>query len=67
MWGAPLNPNGDVTGFEVQIFIPSIEVVILKEIPRDRTFYIVEEDGILGNLNALIRVIIVLVIEYCML
>ena len=63
MWGIPLNPNGDITRYEAQFYIPGTEVALLKEIAQDRTFYIVEEEDKLRKpLNTLVRVCTCIVI-----
>lgn len=63
IWGAPLNPNGKVTEFEVEFFIPDADVTIVRHVPKDRTFYIVEEEDKLSDIiNILIRVIIICMI-----
>ena len=61
VWGTSLNPNGDITGYEAQFYIPGTEVALLKEIAQDRTFYIVEEEDKLSKpLNVLVRVCIII-------
>lgn len=58
VWGAPLNPNGKITEYETEFFIPDADVAIVRHIPKDRTFYIVEEEDKLGDSsNVLVRVI----------
>jgi hypothetical protein len=60
VWGTPLNPNGKITEFEAEFFIPDANVAIVRHIPKDRTFYIVEEEDNLGDLsNILVRVIVI--------
>lgn len=58
VWGAPLNPNGKITEYATEFFIPDADVAIVRHIPKDRTFYIVEEEDKLGDSsNVLVRVI----------
>ena len=60
VWGMPLNPNGKITEYETEFFIPDADVAIVRHIPKDRTFYIVEEEDKLGdNSNVLVRVIVI--------
>ena len=55
----PFNPNGDLTGYEVQFYIPDTQIRMLREVAQDRTFYITEEDDKLGGVprNTFVRVI----------
>ena len=66
VWATPLNPNGKITEFEAEFFIPDANITIVRSIPKDRTFYIVEEEDKLGDLsNILVRVIITVLTESC--
>ena len=42
VWGMPVNPNGEILRYEVQFYVPGTQLEVAKEIPHDRTFYIVE-------------------------
>ena len=63
VWGAPLNPNGKITEFEAEFFVPDADITIARHIiPRDRTFYIVQEEDKLGEISdILLRVLCVIV------
>ena len=53
----PSNPNGDITGYEAQLFIPGTQNRKLVEIAHDRTFYIVKkEDKLDGDTDIFVRV-----------
>ena len=61
----PFSPNGDLTGYEVQFFVTDTQVRMLREIPKDRTFYVVEEEDKLGGpRNTFARVTTVHFIQY---
>ena len=49
MWGSPLNPNSELTGYEAQFYTPDTEIRVMKTIPQDRTFYILQEGDKLGG------------------
>lgn len=58
VWGTPLNSNDKITKYEAEFFNHDIKDVIVRDIPEDRTFYIVEEEDKLGTIsNTLVRVI----------
>ena len=40
----PVNPNGELLGYQVQFYVPGTQLEAAKEIPHDRTFYIVKSD-----------------------
>ena len=64
VWATPLNPNGKITEFEAEFFIPDANITIVRRIPKDRTFYIVEEEDKLGDLsNILVRVTITVYVD----
>ena len=53
----PSNPNGDITAYEAQFYIPGTENGRLVEIAQSRTFYIVkEEDKLGGDTSTFVRV-----------
>ena len=53
----PSNPNGDITAYEAQFYIPGTENSRLVEIAQDRTFYVVrEEDKLGGDTSTFVRV-----------
>ena len=53
----PSNPNGDITTYEAQFYIPGTENSRLVEIAQDRTFYIIkEQDKLGGDTSTFIRV-----------
>lgn len=58
VWGEPFNPNGEITVYEAQFYIPDTQLRVLREIAQDRTFYIIdEEDKLGGNVDTFVRVI----------
>ena len=62
VWGTSLNPNGKIIKYEAEFFIPDTDIAIVRDIPEDRTFYIVEEEDKLGaTSNTLVRVIKILI------
>ena len=57
VWGKPFNPNGDITAYEAQFYIPDTQLRVLREIAQDRTFYIIdEEDKLGGNMHTFVQV-----------
>ena len=49
MWGRPRDPNGELTGYEIQFYIPDTEIRMTKTIPRVKTFYTLQEGDKLGG------------------
>ena len=58
VWGTPFSPNGDITGYEAQFYIPGTQNIMkIVEIAKDRTFYIVKEnDNLDGDTDPFVRV-----------
>ena len=59
VWRVPQNTNGDLTGYNVQFYVPGTQFRRHQEVARDRTFYVVtNEDKLDSPLHTHIRVII---------
>ena len=55
----PAHPNGVITGYTVQFYIPETHIIIAhKHVPQSKTFYrvIAEEDNIDEACNTHVRV-----------
>ena len=49
MWQMPAHPNGVITGYTVQFYIPGTHINIHKHVPHSKTFYKVVEEDILDS------------------
>ena len=59
VWNEPLNPNGQITEYEIQFFIPDTQLRITRSRNSQGTFYTVQGEDRLGE-NAHFRVRILL-------
>ena len=57
VWEMPLRPNGEITEYEIQFFVPDTEQRIIRSRNREGTFYTVQDqDSLAGPLRTFFRV-----------
>lgn len=57
VWNEPLNPNGQITEYEIQFLVPGTQLRITRSRNIQGTFYAVQDDDKLGGTqNTYVRV-----------